>query len=184
MARNLALSAAVFAVTLGRAAADGGVPLASAARDDLRVTLFVAPANPVAGPVDVSVLVQDLTTEAARTDLPVWVEARFSGDEPLTINAEATSEAATNRLLRAATLDLSRPGRWTLTATVRDVVVRAAIEVGPAPLAWSDLWLWIGWPFAAVALFGVHRWRVHAVQRRASRRPTSCRVIDERLRGG
>jgi len=166
MPRTFILTILVGLAAGGWATADGGVPIASAARHGLRVTVFVDPANPTVGAIDVSILVQDATSEAVRMDVPARVEALSHDANGLVVVGMPTISAATNRLLRAATLDLPVPGRWTLTTTVGDLVVQAELTVRPASEAWSDLWLWIGWPFAALVLVEVHRRRVLAVDRR------------------
>jgi hypothetical protein len=78
----------------------------------------------------------------------------------------ATAEAATNKLFRAAVLDLPEPGWWEMKILVEGPQGQAQIcfEVEAAePLPrWLSLWPWFSWPFGVVALFGIHQgltWR-------------------------
>ena len=73
----------------------------------------------------------------------------------------ATTEAATNKLFRAAQFELPEPGRWELRVEVEGVHGRAAIggEIDAAePLPrWREMWPWIGWPALAIVLFCIHQ---------------------------
>lgn len=162
--RAVVRSACVIALSLGPAAAaraDGGTVRASAVTGGWRVTVFTSPTPPRAGPLDVSVLVQDAATgrpdPAAR--VAVWAMPRDrSGPR---VEQPATADAATNKLLVAATLDLPEPGWWTVGVRIgtggRAAELRFELEVGEPPPAWASLAGWVGWPAAAVGLFAVHR---------------------------
>ena len=132
----------------------------SGRRDGLRITVFTAP-NPLrAGPVDVSVLVQDASGRPL-TDVPVAVRAHPAGDPARQVSGPATAEAATNKLLLAAPLEFGEPGRWRVEVGVMGpggtVRIDFDVEVAEAPPPWLNLSLWVGWPFAAVLLFAAHR---------------------------
>src|SRR5262249_37115885 len=123
------------------------------------VTVFTAPTPLRAGPVDVSVLVQDARTGQPAPVGQVMLRLRQPGER--TLEQAATREQATNRLLHAAQFDLPAPGGW-LGAGVRGggggggggVDPRAA-ELSPR---WLELWGWIFLPVVAVVLFLGHQY--------------------------
>src|SRR5262245_4993963 len=100
------------------ARADGGTVRFSGQRDGFRVTVFTAPTPPRVGPIDVSVLVQDAASAATRSDVPVLVHAHPVGRPAQRIGGPATVEAATNKLYRAAVLELSESGPWRVEVAV------------------------------------------------------------------
>lgn len=112
--------------------------------------------------MDVSVLVQNAATGGPRLDVPVEVIAHPVGEPERVIRGTATVEAATNKLFRAALLDLSEPGRWRFEVRLpgQTGMERAAFEaeVLPALPDWVESALWIGWPFLIVLLFGLHEY--------------------------
>jgi hypothetical protein len=73
----------------------------------------------------------------------------------------ATREAATNKLLDAAQFELPEPGRCQLEVQVESArglaVVGGELEAAAPLPRWRELWLWIGWPGLAIALFGIHK---------------------------
>jgi hypothetical protein len=114
--------------------------------------------------VDVSVLVQDAKMAGSLSDVQVTVRLTAPGQPAYTAEHQATSEAATNKLLRSAKFELPRPGRWAMEVQVtgprgpaRVVCEVEAAEVLPR---WVQMWPWIGWPALAVLLFGMHQWLV------------------------
>lgn len=139
--------------------ADGGTVRMSEKRGDLLITVFTAPAPFRAGPVDVSVLVQDASTR--EPVLHTRVTVRMSKPGRLALEYPATGEAATNKLLHAAQFELPEPGRWQLQVQVEGVQGPAVLDgelEAAAPLPpWRELWPWIGWPALAIALFGIHQ---------------------------
>ncbi len=135
--------------------------------------MFTAPNPPCAGPIDVSVFVQDAETGEP---LPATslVTLTHRDDPPLVLRAEATSAAATNKLLRAAIVDLPRPGAWEVEVTSRfesrEARLRFTVEASPARPEWIVEWPWRVWPLGTIALFGLHRLlaRRRIARRRAS----------------
>ena len=150
--------------------ADGGDLRYSGVKGGYRIAVFTAPAVLREGPVDISVLVQDAVTGRARLDVPVTVSIRPAGRSCCGERRPATEEAATNKLFRAATFELTRPGCWQVEVQVGNPLLTepACFEVETAaPLPeWVQLAPWVGWPFAALLLGGLHQWLV-------SRRPVS-----------
>ncbi len=160
------------------AIADGGALRISETRGDVRITVFTSPTPLVVGSADVSVLVLDSQSGQPRVDLPIRVTARRKaslGDGAVAgrRSALATSEAATNKLMRAASVTFAESGTWEIEVVV-DVLepLRFDIEVGEPPPPWREMSLWIGWPLLVVAAFAI---RQLAAARRSSP-PASART--------
>ena len=155
-------AALLLVLAAGSARGDGGTVRASERCGPYRVTAFTSPVPPRAGPVDVSVLVQDEQTRAV-VDVAVVVRVSPAGRAGPTMTRTATAEAATNKLLKAAVFEMPAARAWDVEVAVGDQpAVRFTMEVGdplpgPPALAW-----WVGWPAVAVVLFAAHRalvWR-------------------------
>ena len=140
------------------ACADGGLLVLSDTKGGYLITVLTAPTPFRAGPVDISVLVQDRTTGELMSREEVTVRLTRRGQPPL--EYLATREAATNKLFRAAQFDLPQPGRWELQVLVDGshgrVVIDGEVEAAQPLPQWQALWLWIGWPALVIALFGIH----------------------------
>jgi hypothetical protein len=141
--------------------ADGGMVRFSERRGDRLITVFTTPTPLRAGPVDVSVLVQDANTGRPLTDVPIVVHVHPIQNSLRKTATPATTEATSNKLMCAAELDLSEPGWWHV------LIVMDGVEQGP-PIAfdvevaeplppWLHMGLWIGWPLVVVALFAIHQ---------------------------
>jgi hypothetical protein len=143
--------------------ADGGTIRLLRKAGNYRVAVFTAPTPLRAGPVDISVLVQDASTNDPINGARVTVRlTRADGEDELSY--PATTEAATNKLFHAAKFELPSAGRWELTVEVEgphgDATVRTALEAaGPLP-RWLELWPLLGWPAVVVLLFCVHQFLV------------------------
>jgi hypothetical protein len=148
--------------------ADGGLLRLSAKRGGYQITVFTAPTPFRAGAVDISALVQDGSTGEPMTDVRVTVRMTRPGRPVL--KYPATTEAATNKLFRAAQFELPEPGRWKLEIQVEGrhglaVVGRDVEAVEPLP-RWQVMWPWIGWPALAIVLFGIQQVLTQRVRRR------------------
>lgn len=158
---RLALGSGLLLGPVGAARADGGTVRASAVASGWRVTVFTAPTPPLAGPVDVSVLLQDAATGRPDPAARVWVRAEPRDRPGPAVEQPATADAATNKLLVAAVLDLPDPGWWVVRVRVeadgRSAEVGFDLEVGDPPPRWVSLAGWVGWPAVAVAVFAAHR---------------------------
>ncbi|HYV36811.1 MAG TPA: hypothetical protein VE988_13975 [Gemmataceae bacterium] len=145
--------------------ADGGTVRASEVRDGRRITVFTSPTFLRAGPLDVSVLVQDAASGKPLLDLPIVVTAYPILDPRRKISAPATTDAATNKLLHAAQLNLPEDGTWRIEVVVKGLEQEPAIgfdvDVAPPPPPWLGMSLWIGWPLLAIGVFACHQWLVH-----------------------
>jgi hypothetical protein len=141
--------------------ADGGVVRLSEKSHGWRITVFTAPTPFRAGPVDISVLVQDAETGELSPDVAVEVRltprARPSG----AVTHRATEEEATNKMYRAAVFELPAPGWWDVEVLVTgprgEARLAFALEAAEPPPRWTALWPWIAWPAVVVLLFGVHQ---------------------------
>lgn len=134
---------------------DGGTVRLSEVHDGRRITVFTSPVPLRAGPVDVSVLVQDERTGKPILDVgvTVFVEGRAY---------PASTAVATNKLFQAAQFDLPAPGRWRIDVEVQGpkgpTRVGCDVEATEALPSWLDLALWIGWPVGAILLFVAHKY--------------------------
>jgi hypothetical protein len=144
------------------ARADGGAVRLREQAGAYQVTVFTLPTPLRAGPVDVSVLVQDATGEhMPEARVTVRLTARGTGD---VLEYPATAQAATNKLYHAAVFELPEPGWWDVEVAVEGppgpALLRFGVEADERPPRWLELWPWFAWPALAVALFGLHRVRV------------------------
>jgi hypothetical protein len=155
------------------AKADGGSPRLSATKGAYRLTVFTAPTPLRAGPVDISVLVQDRFTGSIVPGARVTIGVSKRGQP--TVEHEATRAAATNKLFHAAQFDLPAAGRWELQVRIdgseETVVIGGPLEAaGPLP-RWPQTWPWVAWPAVPIVLFVVHQVLVRRRMRTASAPP-------------
>ncbi len=162
-----ALSMACLALTTEASVVrgDGGEIRFSGRRANRLITVFTAPTPLRAGPADISLLVQDAESGRPLLDDSITVEV-YQVDRPQSgTSVPATSQAATNKLLRAAWFQLSEQGPWHVVVTVNDLVASPPIEfdmdVAAPPPPWLELSVWIGWPLAAIGLFAIHQAAIH-----------------------
>jgi hypothetical protein len=138
---------------------DGGVVRLHERTGAYQVTVFTSPTPLRAGQVDVSVLVQDAAGEFV-PEAQVTVRLTSPGSGAV-LQFLATSEAATNKLFRAAVFDLPAPGRWDVEIEVEgpqgSARLRLGVEADGPPPRWLELWPWFTWPGLVVAMFGVHQ---------------------------
>jgi hypothetical protein len=126
-----------------------------------RITVFTSPTPLRAGPVDISVLVQEADTgePASAVRVSIGVERRGSPDEA--IRRRATTEAATNKLYYAANFDLTEPGWYWVEVSIDGPLGEAEVdfemEAAEAPPPWLAMSPWVGWPVLAIVLFGIHQ---------------------------
>jgi hypothetical protein len=140
---------------------DGGTIRLSQREGAYRITVFTAPTPFRAGPVDISVLLQDATTGEPSSDARVTLWLTSIDHPSQRIRHSATSEEATNKLLRAAVFTLPEPGRWTvdvdITGASESARVRFELEASGRLPRWPAIWPWIAWPLPVIVLFAIHQ---------------------------
>jgi 5-hydroxyisourate hydrolase-like protein (transthyretin family) len=162
--KTIPLATLIFAVipAIGPATVrgDGGTVRSSERRGDRSITVFTSPTPLRAGLVDLSILVLNADTGTPLTNVPVIVEARSADPQGRQVTRTATNEAATNKMMRAAEIDLGS-GKWHIDVFVDDRAKSSPIgfdvDVAEPIAPWVETGFWIGWPFAAIGLFVVHR---------------------------
>jgi hypothetical protein len=111
--------------------------------------------------VDVSVLVQEPGTPELAVGVHVTVKVTPRGATDATYEGPATTETATNKLYYSAIFDLPEPGWYSVEVSVDGVPgkaeVRFDMEAAEALPSWLAMLPWLGWPVAAVVLFGIHQ---------------------------
>jgi hypothetical protein len=157
--RAWVLSLTCLATLAATAHGDGGTVRLSEQVGGYLVTVFTAPTPLRAGPIDVSVLVQDARTGQPAAVNEVLLRLRQMGES--TLEQTATREQATNRLLYAAKFDLPAPGTWPVEVRVRGAggeVAREFEVYAAEPLPrWVELWGWIFLPVVGVVVFLAHQ---------------------------
>jgi hypothetical protein len=163
----------------GAALADGGLLRCSQQQGDLRISVFTSPSPVRAGPIDVSVLVQEVESGDVAREPDVQVELVSHNGQHHVAIVKATFAAAENKLFRAAKLNLPAPGRWDVRVECRDkrisdpIRVSFSMDAGDAASKWYAVWPWISWPAAVVVIFAIHRalvWQKNADSRRKAPR--------------
>jgi hypothetical protein len=145
------------------ARADGGQIRHTTAEANYQLTVFTSPTPLRAGPIDISVLLQDAATHQTITDATITVELTSPNKQQPPIHAAATTAAATNKLLSAALLELPTAGKWNVRiecippAAAATITANFTMEAAPPLPPWLAVWPWFTWPFAAVLVFAIHR---------------------------
>jgi hypothetical protein len=148
----------------GELHADGGAVRLSERRGDYRITVFTSPTPLRAGPVDISVFVQNAATGQPIPEARITLRAVPRDHPEAAIHQSATMEVATNKLFQAAVFDLPEPVWWDVAIIVEGLRERIEVHFDmeadePLPRFW-EMTPWIVWPAAAVLLFCVHQWLV------------------------
>ena len=178
MRGNLGLMALLTAwLVLGAMAslalADGGALRFSECRDGYQVAIFTTPTPLRVGLADISTLVQDADSGRPSPDVAVALTAYPIQPPQRRIRAVATTEAATNKLFRAARLELSTPGRWHVEI---DVSVSGAnpgrpfsfeVDVADALPPWLRMSPWFAWPLLVIGLFVFQQIRAESKKRQS-----------------
>ncbi len=118
------------------------------------VSVFAAPASLNAGPIDLSVLVQDRNTMAPVLDADVLIHIR---GEILHLSRKH----AQNKLLYASTLNLPEAGEWNYSVSVcrneMETKVKGALLVTPAEAKPEAYWPYLALPLGALVLFAANQ---------------------------
>ena len=157
--RGLLLVAALLAFS-SRAHADGGFVELHQEAGPFVVTVFTAPGPLRAGPVDISVLVQDRASGQPVLDGEVFVRLKSPG--AITLVERATREVAQNKLLYSALINLPEAGQWELEVTIKQGKETASIlgqvsAAAPTPFLLS-YWRGLSLPPIVIAVFALNHW--------------------------
>jgi hypothetical protein len=151
-----------------RARGDGGSVRLSERLGSYQITVFTSPTPFQAGPVDVSVLVQD-SAGAPVQDARVKVRVAPVEEPSLSTSYPATHAAATNKLLYAAQFELPSPGQWRIDVHVEagQETARTHFEVEAVapPPRWREMLPWIALPALPIILFAIHQVMTRARKR-------------------
>jgi len=140
------------------ALADGGAVLWRRDAGGLVITVFASPAPLIAGPVDISLLLQG--KDGLEPVLDATISLQFRADaSDAELQARPTREQAQNKLLYATPVTLPEPGKWELTVSVlrngRPTDATGTIEVAPAPQTAPSYWSYIAFPPFVIVAFVV-----------------------------
>src|SRR5262249_8630090 len=125
------------------ARADGGAVRLRERAGGYQITGFTSPTPLRAGPVDVSVLVQAAATGECvpKARVSLCLTAPGAG---CVLEYPATTEAATNKLFRAAEFRLPESGWWDVAVAVEGphgpALVRFGVQADDPLPRWLDLW--------------------------------------------
>jgi len=125
------------------------------------VTVFTSPDPIAAGPIDVSVLVQDRADGAPILDGLVTLRLASLTDigDPM-LKATATHDAATNKLLYATWVDVGA-GKWALRVVIQRGDERSTLDVPlsvvPATTRLTEYWPHLLLPPLAILVFILHQ---------------------------
>ncbi|HVA46241.1 MAG TPA: hypothetical protein VNH11_07700 [Pirellulales bacterium] len=174
--RFSALSCTVLLLAMPPAVAraDAGAVCASQRHGNRQVTVFSSPTPLAAGPIDISVFIQDADTGEPVLDDAIEIEVAPRDGSLAPARYEATPDAATNKLFQAAEFELPDAGAWQFTIVIHtpddDLRVHFELEAADSLPTWRSLWPWFCWPFLVIAMVA----RFHATGTR-NKLPTASR---------
>jgi hypothetical protein len=138
--------------------ADGGLVLLRKEAGAFVITVFTSPDPRSAGPVDISLLVQNRNglEPVLDADVSVLLRTDASGAE---IQVQPTREQAQNKLLYAAAVTLAESGKWRLSVTIlrngERTDTTGTIDVArPREMA-ASYWSYIAFPPLVIMAFVV-----------------------------
>jgi len=149
--------------------ADGGMVQMRQETGDLIITVFTSPTPLSVGPVDLSLLLQNRNGLDPVLDASVSLDL-VHADSNIEFHASPSREQARNKLLYAAPVIFSRPGKWRMSVTVRrkekEVVAAGTLDVASSPGRELSLAGFLAFPPVIIILFVVRE----RLLRRRSRR--------------
>lgn len=160
---------------------DGGAIIARQTVNGFEMTVFASPAPVRAGPVDVSVLVQEsdkpildatveVTWKASSAAAPEWLPPCCTMDSGAE-RVPALRAHSNNRFLYSAIVPMKFAGPSELIIRVarggQEAVLSCAVEVRPPRPAVLAFWPWLAFPPVAVAGFALHQRLSRSRQRKA-----------------
>jgi len=154
----------------GQAFADGGRLRFSTVSGPFLITLFSTPEPLTPGPIDLSVMVQDVKSGEVLSDAHVGIDLQQQNGDGSTIHAEATHSRAVNKLLQAADIEIPASGSWRMCITVQQgshsTVLDAVIPVEPGSRKTKLVWIFGSLPALALVLFVLHQLQKNQLQTR------------------
>jgi hypothetical protein len=145
------------------ACGDGGKLILRQKSGPFVVTALAGPEPLRAGPVEISVLVEDGQTGMILADATVDVEVE-SADGSIRERARASHDQSTNKLLQSAIINLNSQGMWRLRVDLGRLAqrgeVQASLAVEPALPTAVSLWPYFALPPLIICLFGLHQRRL------------------------
>lgn len=158
---RLLCAVVMLLMSCSAALADAGAIRASERHGNRQITVFTGPTPLRAGPVDVSIFIQDAETGQPLLDDVIDVEVSAPGSSFAPRRYRATSAAATNKLFQAAEFELPRAGPWQFTIIIHkpddDVRIHFELEAGDSLPLWSSFWPWFCWPLLVIAIFAFNK---------------------------
>jgi hypothetical protein len=155
----LLIAIACFARMI-QAHADGGAVQFERAAGPFVITVFTTPSPLRAGPVDISLMVQDRDSQQPVLDCQALVQLRKEG--ATSIRSEATHEAAQNKLLYAAQVKVPESGLWELEVAIQrgddSINVVGEIIVASSVPVLLVYWRSLALPPLFISLFAVNQW--------------------------
>jgi hypothetical protein len=160
-----------------RGFADGGTVQMRKEAGPFLVTVFTSPAPLSAGPVDISILLQNRNGLAPVLDARVSVLLRKEASRT-EIRAHATREQAQNKLLYAAPVTLPEAGEWRLSVTTLHnalgTEIGGEIGVSQSHTMAGSYWCYIALPPVMIAVFVIREW---LIRRKPTLRVHQCKII-------
>jgi hypothetical protein len=143
-----------------RAQAHGAVAQFTREAGPFVVTVFTTPSPLQAGPVDISLLIQNRENQQPVLDCVALLQLRK--DDAISIHWEATHEAAQNKLLYAAQTKVPESGVWQLEVAITretdSVEVGGAITVASSSPVVLAYWRSLALPPLLISLFALNQW--------------------------
>ena len=143
-----------------QAHADGGTVQFEKSAGPFVITVFTTPSPLRAGPVDISLMIQSRDSQQPVLDCQALVQLRK--EAAINIRSEATHEAAQNKLLYAAPVNVPEPGPWELKVAIQhgddSINVSGEITVAPANPVLLVYWRSLILPPLLISLFAVNQW--------------------------
>ena len=150
----------LIAVAWFGAHADGGAVQFEKSAGPFIITVFTMPTPLRAGPVDISLMIQSRENRQPVLDCQALVQLRKEG--AMSIRSEATHEAAQNKLLYAAQVNVPEPGTWKIEAAIKhgddSIDVAGEITVASSKPVLLVYWRSLALPPLFISLFALNQW--------------------------
>src|SRR5262249_49896100 len=132
--------------------ADGGAVRFASRVNNYDVTVFVNPASPSVGDVEISAYVEDITTRTRVMPdrVTVTLNSTENGEKEIVARARFVG------MLHTANLNIKNPGVGPVPGAFGGEPTAAFdLAVGSGPPHWLALALWIGLPIVPILLFAI-----------------------------